>query len=70
MPGSHSQSAICFDYTAKGGFPGKGAFFGKGEFSGKGEVSGKGQFSARDNTSDHSVVETTAVDPSTGNPLV
>ena len=42
-PGSWSRSAICFDYAAKGGFPGKGAFSGKGEVSGKGQFSGKGQ---------------------------
>ena len=47
VPGSCSRSAICFDYAAKGGFPGKGAFSGKGQFSGKGEVSGKGQFSGK-----------------------
>ena len=43
MPGSCSRSAICFDYTAKGGVPGKGALSGKGELSGKGQFSGKGR---------------------------
>ena len=43
VPGSRSRNAICFDYTAKGGFPGKGAFSGKGELSGKGQFSGKGR---------------------------
>ena len=63
MPGSRSRNAICFDYTAKGGFPGKGAFSGKGEFS------GKGQFSGKDSTGDPPVVETMTADPSTGNLL-